>query len=96
MFLSVRSISYFFGKNGARFLPLEGLNFLNKDFLFNAMGVTPRPFSNYRLLTNEVSCCTPVALDKKPVSGGGGYPQFLILTGKNKEGFGSSMPLMHA
>ena len=31
---------------------------------------------------------TPVALDKKPVSGGGGYPQFLILTGKNKEGFG--------
>ena len=32
--------------------------------------------------------CTPVALDKKPVSGGGGYPQFLILTGKNKEGFG--------
>jgi hypothetical protein len=36
---SIRPICFFLLKNGARFLPLEGLNFSNKDFLFNVMGV---------------------------------------------------------
>ena len=37
---------------------------------------------------------TPIALDKKPVSGGGGYPQFLIISiAKNKEGFGCQRTL---